>query len=150
MHVTLDGALSLHSQDFPVRPDVPNTVSSYLQQQSLRPSGTNDEVPAAVTAYFKELEVYSTAVSALLQDRYRLERLLNAVSITHLFLEISGQLLQDGFSNAPDVVYRTDSEDVRPGVLRSLGTVAPEIAWLIVLVALMTIANARTLSKLEV
>jgi ABC-type transport system involved in multi-copper enzyme maturation permease subunit len=150
VHVTIDGALALRSQDFPVRPEVPTAVSSYLQQQSLRPSGTSGEAPAVVTAYFEELEVYSTAVSTLLRGRYRLERWLNTVSMTHLFLEICGQLLQDGFPNATDVVYRTDSEDTQPGVLHSLGTVAQEIAWLIVLVVLMAIANARTLSKLEV
>ena len=147
-HIGLEGVLTLSSPDYP---EVPKSsgVHAYFEQLAFRPE-LAAQPPDHVIQYLDDLAAYSSETASVLRERYQLERWVNALSPTHLFLEIAGQLLQDEFANASDIIYYSEREQTSPSIAKSLQAAAPEMLWLLLLIATLTFANTRVLSRLEV
>jgi ABC-type transport system involved in multi-copper enzyme maturation permease subunit len=150
LSTVIDNVAYINANDCPTFPQMSRDVNMYLHGLQFRSLEDPNKVPMAVADYMKELRVYEDAVAHLISSKYKTERWWNFLSPTQLALEVSGQLLQDEYRNAPDVFNIERSEETSVNVLTSLRQVGPELTWLLLLCALALAANAVTVSRMEV
>jgi len=150
LHVSIDGVMRMRASSLPELPAVSSDVHLYFAQLQRRPVLSTAEAPGDVVEYLSELSDYSAAVSERIRAQYARERWIGLVSVSHLFLAVEGELLQDEFPSAVGIVFREGGDAAGGSIGASLAAVAPEIAWLILLALALTLANGRALSRLEV
>jgi len=148
--VLIDHGTVLRDETLPEPPAVSVDVGRLLREHAARGYPALEVVPPSIESYFEKLTDYSEELSETIRHRHQIERWIHAISPSHLLLEIAGQLLQDEYVDATDVIFSRDAAEAKTSLAASLLRTAPEFVWLLLWIGITAIAYARQLTKLEV